>query len=115
MSRSVSLVAAIVVAVPVVWSASASAQLHQEAAPLGMIQPEPGAPKLVEGKVMDIQRAGPMVTMLRLDNGTELVVPSASRGPGPEVAVGTPVAARYVVRGDKKITTLLQAVQVQAP
>ena len=115
MSRSVSLVAAIVAAVPVAWSIPASAQLQQEASPSGVIQADPSAPKLVEGKVADVQRAGPMVTMLRLDDGTELVVPAGSRAPGPDVVVGTPVAARYVDRGDEKITTLLRAVEVEAP
>ncbi len=113
MNRSLSLVAAIVSAIPVAWSIPASAELQQD--PLGMIQAEPGAPKLVEGKVADVQRAGPMVTMLRLDDGTELVVPAGSRAPGPDVVVGTAVAARYVDRGDDKITTLLRATGVEAP
>jgi len=95
--------------------------------PLALAQLEPGGTVWpatpssadsgrVEGRIAAVESAGPatgpMVTMLKLEDGTLLTVP----GQAGAARVGNLVSARYEdVGGDKVITHLRVEPEVQAP
>lgn len=104
MRRCIPFMAVLVGAVA--WTPSALAQLDGELA----------EPRWVDGKVADVESAGSMVTMLRLDDGTQISVPMASTAPGSEVRVGTQVSAQYLDTPGGKVAVLLRVQgDVQAP
>ncbi|HEV8438840.1 MAG TPA: hypothetical protein VGT40_12150 [Methylomirabilota bacterium] len=65
--------------------------------------------------VVDLKPPGEIVTVLRLDNNTNLIVPESKKAPGADVKVGAHVLADYVDRGAQKIATFLRVPEVQAP
>lgn len=96
----------VVLAGALAWTPSALAQLGG-----GLTEP-----KWVEGMVADFKPAGSMVTMLRLEDGTQISAPLSSRAPGSEVRVGAQVSARYVDTPSGKVAVLLRVEgDVQAP
>ena len=96
------------------WSTGASAQ----PAPSGGLraQPVPNIPSdaqgatLVEGKVVVVEGTPNPGTILRLDNGTQLVI----NGARVEARPGDEVRAAYVEIGGSKIVKFLRVVPIQA-
>jgi hypothetical protein len=71
--------------------------------------------RMVDGKVVELERHRDMVTMLKLDNGATLTVPPEATGPGGEAKIGDAVVARYVENGGAPVATLLRVIEMQAP
>jgi hypothetical protein len=91
------------------WSTGASAQPGPSGGPRA--QPVPTIPSdaqgstLVEGKVVMVERDGKGGTILRLENGTLLVVNDAR-----EPRAGDEIRAAYVETGGEKVVKFLRII-----
>jgi hypothetical protein len=127
MRRTVPIVTASAAAVSLLCATHANAQLQRQIAPrpetssVTVIQPVPSTPAEIEGtvkslEVADVKPPGEIMTVLRLDNNTDLVVPESAKAPGADVRVGSRVVADYVNTGDRKVAVFLRAPgAVEAP
>jgi hypothetical protein len=95
----------------------ALAQSRPDATELTGSSSEPAADsRVVDGKVVELERRPDLVTMLRLDNGTSLRVAPESQGPGESARVGDSIIARYQEDGrSEKVATLVRVIEMQAP
>lgn len=110
---------------PMITTISAAALLLATGGTLAQSRPDPtqltGSPplaetRMVDGKVVDLERRPDMVTLLKLDNGTSLQVTPESAGPGEPAKVGDMIVARYEDSGrPDKIATLVRVIESQAP
>lgn len=93
----------------------AGAQPRLDQTQLAEGPPPVGDVRMVDGKVVDLERRPQMVTRLVLDNGAALTVPSEGTGPGDQARVGDNVIARYTDTGADKVATLVRVIELQAP
>ncbi|HEV8436528.1 MAG TPA: hypothetical protein VGT40_00370 [Methylomirabilota bacterium] len=114
MTRTLSILVSIVTATFLLCATNARAQ--QDSSALTAAVPGVLDSKRVEGNVVEVAPAGERtVTVVRLDNNTDLIVAESTKAPGADVRVGAHVAADYVDSGNRKIATFLSAPEVQAP
>jgi len=99
------------------WSQGASAQIVA-----GIAQPEstsatPEAPdsKQVEGRVLDVQHSGRMMTVLKLDNGQILDLSETSRASAASPKVGDEVVAHFVDQDGRHVATFMRVIENEAP
>ena len=70
----------------------------------------------IEGRVADIAPTGDSSTMIRLEDGTRLIVLASAYGPEVPPRPGDIVKASYLeLEGEKVVTTLQAEVDFQAP
>lgn len=70
----------------------------------------------IEGRVADIEPTGDSTRMLRLEDGTRLIVLASANGPEVEPRPGDIVKASYLeLDGEKLVTSLRAEVEFQAP
>lgn len=118
MKQILPIAVAMAAAISAPWGASGLAQVQPDGEPPALAAVAADETRQVEGTVVDIERPDQRVVVLRLDNGIELKVPEANRGPvGGDVKVGGPVVAQYVERGteNEKVATFLRVPEVEAP
>ena len=99
------------------WAGGASAQIVA-----GILEPEPtpASPegpdtRQVEGKVVDVQQSGRMMTVLKLDNGQALTLPETSRASAASPKVGDDIVAHFVDQDGSHIATFVRVMEVEAP
>lgn len=108
MARNLSLLA-LIAAVVLAWSGGVLAQSRLDRPD---IRPDI---RMVDAKVMDIERRPHMVTMLLLDNGTSLNVPPEGEGPGERAKVGDTIVARYTETGTGRLAMQVRVIETQSP
>jgi hypothetical protein len=117
MTRRIPTITTIGAATLLLSIGGALAQSRPDATQLTGSSSEPATDsRVVDGKVVDLERRPDMVTMLRLDNGASLRVARESQGPGEPVQVGDSIIARYQDNGGReKVATLVRVIEMQAP
>jgi hypothetical protein len=96
------------------WSTGASAQpapkAGLQAQPVPTIPSDAQGSTLVEGRVVVVERASNATTVLRLDNGMQLVVKSARD----ELRPGDEVRAAYAETAGQKVVKFIRVIETQA-
>jgi hypothetical protein len=114
-SHKVPMLAAIGAAA-LAWSAGgALAQARLGQTQLTDVPPPPVDVRMVDGKVVDLERRPDMVTMLRLDDGSSLAVPPEGEGPGERAKVGDSIVARYTESGTGRVAMQVRVIETQSP
>jgi hypothetical protein len=103
-----------VMASALLWSSGASAQPAPKGGPQAQQVPvlpsDARGATLVEGKVILVERAPDATTVLRLDNGSQLVV----RGTREDLRPGDDVRAAYVETAGEKVVKSIRVIEPQA-
>ena len=117
MKRVLMMSAVATMAVGLLSSGRASAQIVA-----GTSQPEVTSetatvpePRQVEGRVIDVQQDGRMVTMLKLDSGAAVALPDTSSASAAAPKVGDEVVAHVVDANGQSIATFVRILEVEAP
>jgi hypothetical protein len=77
--------------------------------------PAPAEPRQVEGKVVDVQQTGRMITMLRLDTGAAVTLPETSGTSAASPKVGDDVVAHLVDTNGESVATFVRIIEAEAP
>ena len=117
MTRKIPMITTIGAAALLLSVGGTLAQSRPDATQLTGSPAEPAADsRVLDGKVVELERRPDMVTMLRLDNGASLRVAPESQGPGEPAQVGDSIIARYHEDGGReKVATLVRVIEMQAP
>jgi Cu/Ag efflux protein CusF len=99
--RTLLILLALLVAVPVGWASD----IYAQAGPQAPGAPGAGALKQVEGKIKSVDPSGRMVT---LDDGTQLTIPPALNIPRETLKEGAILKASFEERGGQKVVTSMQ-------